>query len=264
MPKVKVGEINLYYEEFGEGPPAVLVSGLGNDHNMWSFQVEELAKKYRVIVFDNRGIGRSDKPAGPYSTQQMAADTDGLIQALGLGPVHLIGFSMGSLISQWVAIKSPKLVRTLILIASYGKGGNFGVQLGSVWREIAINVGLDLLIREKALWVFSRRCVDHRAKEFKWFKYFYGISQLTVDAYVAQNLACVEHDASEDLHLIQAPSLIISSPQDRITSAEYQEYLYDNIPNSKLVWVEDSCHGLLWEDAERINAIIMDFLPSAE
>jgi len=82
MPKVKVNDINIYYEVHGEGKPLLLIRGLGRDLTAWMFQTSEFSKKYRVVVFDNRGVGRTDAPDISYTTEMMADDTAGLLDAL--------------------------------------------------------------------------------------------------------------------------------------------------------------------------------------
>src|SRR5262245_10865251 len=115
MPRVTVGDIGMHYVEVGDGEPVVLIMGFGGDHQSWGFQLPALAGAYRVIAFDNRGAGQTDAPDHPYSTRQMAADTAGLIDALGIDHAHVIGVSMGGMIGQELAIAYPARVRSLQL-----------------------------------------------------------------------------------------------------------------------------------------------------
>ena len=114
MPTVRVGDINMYYEIHGKGEPLLLIMGLGSDLTSWIFQIPEFSKKYRVIAFDNRGVGRSDAPDVPYSTAMMADDTTGLLDALGIERAHILGLSMGGFIAQELALKYPQRVKSLI------------------------------------------------------------------------------------------------------------------------------------------------------
>src|SRR5215471_21288766 len=95
MPQIVANQINLYYEINGAGQPLVLIHGLGSSLRDWEPQVAELCKTFQVITFDLRGHGRSDKPAGPYSIEQFAADLAGLLGALGVGSAHVAGISLG-------------------------------------------------------------------------------------------------------------------------------------------------------------------------
>src|SRR5947209_4904814 len=119
MPKARVNGIDLFYDVRGAGAPLLLLAGFSCDHTHWSPVAARLAAEYRVIRLDNRGVGRSSAPDGPYTTRQMADDAAGLLDHLGLAPVHLAGHSMGGQIAQELALARPGLVRSLMLLASY-------------------------------------------------------------------------------------------------------------------------------------------------
>jgi len=100
--KVKVNDVNLYYELYGEGDPLVLIAGTGISCAPWRvFQVPEFSKHYQVLIYDHRGLGRSDKPDVPYTTQLFAKDCVGLMDALGIRRAHIMGHSMGARVAQW-------------------------------------------------------------------------------------------------------------------------------------------------------------------
>ena len=123
MPFVQVNDLKIYYEEYGAGTPLLLVMGLGATVLGWSLpQVKRLATKHRVILFDNRGAGQTDKPRGPYTMPQLAADAVGLLDALSIGRAHVFGVSMGGMIVQHIALDYPQRVRSLILGCT-GAGG---------------------------------------------------------------------------------------------------------------------------------------------
>src|SRR5215831_4658052 len=104
MPTVRVNDITVNYEVAGEGEPLLLINGLADDLTSWAYQLEDFARHYRVISFDNRGVGATDKPAGPYTTAQMAGDARGLLDALGVERAHVLGVSMGGMIAQEFAL----------------------------------------------------------------------------------------------------------------------------------------------------------------
>ena len=114
--KVKVDDVNLYYEIYGQGDPLVLVAGTGISCAPWRVaQVPEFAKHYQVVIYDHRGLGRSDKPDMPYDTRMFAKDCAGLMDALGIKRAHMMGHSMGARVLQWFALDYPERVRSLIL-----------------------------------------------------------------------------------------------------------------------------------------------------
>ena len=122
MPTAPIGEIELYYEEHGRGQPLIMVLGLGQDIATWGFQIAELSKHVRLIVFDNRDSGKSSRCADDYTTESMARDILGLMDHLGIERTHLLGTSMGGMIAQHVALMAPERLNSLILAGTTSWG----------------------------------------------------------------------------------------------------------------------------------------------
>src|SRR5581483_4887163 len=138
MPTAHVNGIDLNYRLEGEGDETiVLVNGLADDLETWVFQVDDLlAAGYRVLRFDNRGIGSSSAPAGPYTTKQFAEDTKALVDELGLLDIHLVGVSMGGMIAQEYAIAWSDDLRSLTLACTYAAPGPFCSRMFSMWADL--------------------------------------------------------------------------------------------------------------------------------
>src|SRR5574341_2228297 len=115
MARTHVNGIDMYYEVHGSGEPLVLIMGLGANTTAWYRQIPVFSREYQVIVFDNRGAGRSDKPNEPYSMGQMADDAHGLMDALGVESAHVFGMSLGGMIAQELVLRYPERVRNLVL-----------------------------------------------------------------------------------------------------------------------------------------------------
>jgi 3-oxoadipate enol-lactonase len=118
MARLRVGDVALYYERVGQGEPLLFIHGLGSSSRDWEYQVPFFAEDYEVIVYDVRGHGQSDKPPGPYSIPLFARDLAGLIEALDIAPVHVVGISMGGMIGLQLVVDRPELVRTLVVANS--------------------------------------------------------------------------------------------------------------------------------------------------
>ena len=124
MPKAKVGKIQIYYEEYGLGPPLVMILGLGQSIATWGLQVSELSNHFRIIVFDNRDSGKSIRCTKTYTTEDMARDVLGLLDHLGIDRTHLLGTSMGGMIAQQIALLAPERIMSLILASTTTDGGD--------------------------------------------------------------------------------------------------------------------------------------------
>jgi pimeloyl-ACP methyl ester carboxylesterase len=122
MPTAKIGDLQLYYEEYGQGPPLIMILGLGQDVATWHFQISELSKHLRLIVFDNRDTGNSSRCSEDYSTETMAWDILGLMDHLAIDRTHLLGTSMGGMIAQHVALMAPERIDSLILAGTTSWG----------------------------------------------------------------------------------------------------------------------------------------------
>jgi pimeloyl-ACP methyl ester carboxylesterase len=121
MPFVETNGINLYYEERGAGEPLLLIMGITAPGSVWEKHTDDWQRHFRCILGDNRGVGRTDKPAGPYSTAQMADDYAGLIEKLGLKNVRVVGVSMGSTIAQQLALRHSDKVQSLVLMCPWAR-----------------------------------------------------------------------------------------------------------------------------------------------
>ena len=122
MPVAKVGDLQIFYEEYGRGQPLLMLLGLGQDIATWGLQISEFAKYFRVIVFDNRDAGKSPRSLEAYTTVAMAGGTAGLMDSLGIEHAHLLGISMGGMIAQHVALMYPTRVTSLILASTAVSG----------------------------------------------------------------------------------------------------------------------------------------------
>jgi len=122
MSKATIGDIQLYYEEYGQGQPLIMVLGLGQDIATWEFQIGEISKHVRLIVFDNRDSGQSSRCKQNYTTESMAQDILSLMDHLGIEIAHLLGTSMGGMIAQHVALMAPGRLNSLILAGTTSWG----------------------------------------------------------------------------------------------------------------------------------------------
>jgi 3-oxoadipate enol-lactonase len=274
MSIAKVDSIELYYEEQGSGDPLLLIMGLAADSTAWLFQIPDFAKHYRTIAFDNRGVGRSSKPPGPYTIHQMADDTAGLLDVLGITRTHVIGVSMGGMIAQELALRHPQRVRGLVLACTYPEPDadierqrEFSVtQLGgsiTASGEMQIDVkALDPMTFFQHLLpaVFNPEFIANQLP--KLIELFSGALQygFSLEAILGQVAAVMSHNATDRLHQITAPTLVITGDADRLVPPANSDILAKYIPGARLVKVPGGSHGFNFETPEIFNREVLNFL----
>jgi len=253
----------LHYEVIGRpcGEPILMIQGLGTDKNGWVLQRLAFAPRYLTIALDNRGCGRSDKPAGPYSLEQMADDAIRVLDAAGIERAHVMGASMGGAISQFVALKYPERVRSLTLSCTACRNHPWRRELLAGWAEVAEQEGMGTLARSAARWVIGPRSMRRIAPLFGW------LGPLAMsgpsDAFVAQVEAILgadETDAAERLAGLRVPTLVIVGNQDILTPRGDSEDLAERIPGAELVVISGAAHGLMVEHWRPFNRAVLGFL----
>ena len=259
MPKIKINDINLYYQTHGHGEPIVFVAGFSGDHTIWQNIVPVYAKKYQVIVFDNRGIGMTDCPNYPYTTEMMADDAAGLIKALQLKPVHLIGASFGGCIAQNVAYKYPDLIKSVVIANSFVKASMRG-SLYATTRLAMIKAG----VPEKIIMQFiTALCWSNKYLSKPGMLEQLtsgGFFPITLQGYESQMNAMLTFDSHEWLAQIKAPSLVIASDDDVLADLEQAKEIAAAIPNTEYYCFKDAGHVPQIEQPELFNEIVLAFL----
>lgn len=233
MPTIRVNDIHMYYESHGEGEPLVLIGGLSNDVSDYTSMLPWLAKKYRVIAFDNRGVGRTDKPDMPYSIGIMAADTKGLLDALHIKQAHILGVSMGGRIAIELTLQYPELVKSLLLVSTYARR-----QKRKSWSQRLLPFILRIpLLRGSKQYPQPLYAANHQLK------------------------ASRSYDASQRLHEIHAPTLILHGKRDRTAPYALAEEMHQNISGSKLIPF-DGGHIFLFIQQQQFLEAVDKFLSS--
>jgi pimeloyl-ACP methyl ester carboxylesterase len=265
MPKAQSNGIELYYEIHGAGQPLVLISGLGYPLWQWHKMVPFLAEHFQVITFDNRGVGQSDKPAGPYTAQLLAADTAGLLDALGIEKAIIAGHSMGGFVAQAMALDFPQKVAKLIL-CSTNFGGPHHVPVTAEAMKVLTDVTSDALTRFKnGLAVSTAPDWSEKNPEMieEWIKWRVAnpIDPAPYQAQLAIGLGLLpEAAAFEDkLPRLNVPTLILFGAHDKVVPPENASLLAEKISGSKVVILPNAGHFFPMEVAEAASRTITDF-----
>ena len=257
MPKIQSNGINLYYEIHGEGQPLLFIHGLGSSVRDWEFQVTEFSKSYKVITFDLRGHGQSDKPAGPYSMAMFAADVTGLLRGLGIDRAHVVGLSLGGGVAFQLAVDSPSMLKSLTIVNSTPEllVHSFKDQL-MVWQRIAI---VKLLGMKKMGEVLSKRLFIKPEQEDIRQTFVTRWAENDQRAYLHAMRALVGWSVSARIGSISCPTLIIAADQDYSPISDKEEYTA-RIPGAQLVIIPDSRHATPVEHPEEFNLVLKKFL----
>jgi pimeloyl-ACP methyl ester carboxylesterase len=265
MPVAKVGEISLCYKVTGEGQPLILITGFASAQNLWYSQVRAFSRSFRVVTFDNRGFGKSDKPPGPYTTKMLAGDTFALMDRLGIEKAHILGGSMGGMAAQEMAIDHPGRLNKLILSSTSAGGPPLQDMLFGLIE--AATPGWNRSRADLASANLQKFMVAMASRSFNGKLYQVLIVPLVrlqarlgrVKVPVGQLEAMLSHNALERLGRIQAPTLVLTGSDDRLMPPHSSEVLASRIKRAKLVVIEGGAHAL---GGERFNKEVLNFLGS--
>ncbi len=261
MPIARIGHYDIHYVEQGEGTPIVLIHGLAGDLSAWKPQIESLSARYRVIAFDNRGAGRSTQVDEPITTADLAGDTIGLMEHLGVSAAHIVGRSMGGAIAQIIALERPDLVRSLVLCASFAKLDPLGARVLTNMRQV---------LEWRGNWGDHAR---HSIQNFVGYDFYNrepeqiariealigGETRLPA-CYVRQNHACQAHDTLDRLAELSCPTLIMAGGMDPICSPTATRWMADMIKGSRTVMFEGCSHFFLMEQPKMFRETLEGWL----
>jgi 3-oxoadipate enol-lactonase len=256
----------IHYEVTGKSgaTPVLMIQGLGASKNAWNLQRIAMATRFRIISFDNRGAGRSDKPTVPFTLEQMADDALAVLDAAGIETAHVVGASMGGVISQIVAVKYPHRVRSLTLVCTACRNHPWRQELLQSWAKTAADKGMIEVGKEAAQWVMSPRSFRRLVPAFTWMGPLAALRPR--HSFVSQIDAILNtrEDLVDQLSTITAPTMVIVGNQDILTPRGDSEEIAERIPNSELVVISGAAHGLMMEHSSTFNKILIEFLQRTE
>ncbi len=259
MPFVESQGVKIYWDEQGKGAPILLIMGLGYPSQMWHRTRPLLAERYRTIALDNRGVGRSDVPPGPYPISVMAADAAAVLDAAGADKAHVYGVSMGGMIAQEFALQYPERVLSLILGCT-AAGGPTAVRAEPEVTQLLMNRG--------------QMSPDEAAEAAIPFIYDAGTPRQRIDedfavrkdwlprpeAYINQLMGIFTWEAYSRLDRVQAATLVIHGEADRLVPPGNGKLIAARIPNAKLVLIPHAGHIFSTDQPAAAQAAVSEFL----
>jgi pimeloyl-ACP methyl ester carboxylesterase len=266
--------VKISYRVYGNGFPVILIHGYGAKKEIWKPQVAEMSKRFKLVTFDLRGTGESDRPNIPYTMKMMAEDVSGLAEFLNIKKAHIIGRSFGGMIAQNVSLLYPEKVEKLVLIAT-----NYG-RTNTDWVEIPKNGRLEEIetlkhnplkaFKQKSKWLFHIKF--RKEMEANPTKKFYGVFSMedliresTVNPSRPQDIinqaeAMKTHYTFDKLTEIKHDTLLIAASHDRQTPVSVMMEMNKRIPHSELKIINEAGHFMTLSRASEVNKMILDFL----
>jgi len=263
MPHAEINGIQVYYEVHGNGPNMALIEGLGYDCWMWYRQMPAFADHFRVLIYDNRGVGRSDAPPGPYSHEENASDLAALLDHLGWDRTHVLGVSMGGFIAQQFALNQPERLDRLVLAATAFGGPNMAPMSPAAVAAMTPDPSLptEERIRRAMPIAFSAPSwTETHREEFDYIVRRRLEYPQQPHAAMAQLMAGVTFNVEARLGEIIAPTLVLAGSEDHVVPPRNAELLASALPNARLGILAGCGHVLNIECPERFNRAVVRFL----
>ncbi|MDE2230330.1 MAG: alpha/beta fold hydrolase [Alphaproteobacteria bacterium] len=260
MPRISIGDCQLYYERTGGGFPVVFVTGLSGHANFWREQLPVFAKSFEVVAFDHRGIGQSDHSRISYTVERLAADTIGLLDALGIQKAHVIGHSTGGAIAQVLGIEHAPRLASLIICASWPKADAYFRRLFALRKEILAKLGPSSYVQANSLFLYpsyyiaenNEKLRQHEAQDLATFS--------SAEIMLSRIDAILAFDRTSELGRIRTPTLVVASQDDNVTPAYFSEQLARAIPGAEVKFLPQGGHCFPHTMAREFNHAVLPFL----
>jgi len=261
MPKLRLRDLDLHYERRGAGPPLLLIIGWRANLDWWPAELlAGLAARHELVLFDNRGSGRTGDPGGRFGIPQMADDAARLLDALGLSHADVFGVSMGGMIAQELALRRPERVRRLVLACTHC--GRHGVRWSpaqtAAWKRYLR--APHSLERQLAYLLFSQDLSVTDPARYAELERLVATAPITPWASLKQLEAILRFDSFARLPRIAAPTLVVTGERDLMVPPANSQLLANLIPGAKLVSFPGTGHALLGERADDLVPMLGEFL----
>jgi pimeloyl-ACP methyl ester carboxylesterase len=265
MPHAELNGQTIFYDVVGDGDPLLCVHGLAVDRRGWALQVGPWSQHYKVVTFDNRDVGESSYADAEYDVEDMAKDTLALADRLGLDDFHLIGISLGGMVSQCVALEAPERVRSLTIAVSHGGTGAYGPFRSRVLTASIRGMTLEERIDQLMALCYTEDFFENRpAVEWLRNALLENPHPQAPEGFARQVAAGGRHEVRDRLGELSMPVHVIGARRDILIPVWKSEELARLIPGAKLTVMEDVGHGAMWERADEFNRIVLTFLTPSQ
>jgi 3-oxoadipate enol-lactonase len=260
MQIVETNGIRLNYVVQGEGDWLLLIGGYASGNwQAWGRQIDILSRSFRVLAFDNRGIGGSDVPNHPYDTRSMAADAAGLMDHLGITRAHVLGKSLGGAIAQWLAIDRPELVRRLAMTSTLARPHKRFQHMVGWWMATAEKAGFEHLFPGLLTYFYSEAFYETHFEQVQKAEQALIATPRSLQGFLNTGHAAMEHDSWDRLPDIRCPTFLLCGGDDVITTAAHTQEIAARIPHAEALIVPGTLHGFMSERPDSLDRIIEFF-----
>ena len=264
MPHVETNGIQMYYEEAGTGDPLIMIMGITARGEVWEAHREAWKNDFRCIMPDNRGVGLSDKPPGNYSSEMMADDYAGLMDALGIAQARVVGVSMGSIIAQQLCLRHPQKVKSTVLMCPWARCDRYASSVFEHMKICKAHLAPEQFLEWIQLLIFTKPFWDNDAayQDMVGGRGDFRNNPLPqpLHGLEGQAAACVNHNTLAQLGQIQQPSLVIGGKDDIFTPLWMGEEVANAIPNCDRHFYDNAGHAFHWEAMDDFNPRVLDWL----
>ncbi len=254
--------VELHYTTRGVGNPLILIMGLGADGPVWEEHVNAYQEHFTCYLIDNRGVGLSPKPMGPYTTDMMAEDVAALMDREGIKCAPVAGISMGGAIAQSLALNHPDKVSRLVLISTWAQCSPYMKLAFEHFKPMRATTKLEDFMMLLQLWIWGPKFVAENPEDLIQAREDMKTLEIPQprQGFEGQCDACINHDTVDRLGEIKVPTLITVGDKDIFTPMACSKFLHANITGSQMKVFKDRAHTHHWEDLEQFNQITTDFL----
>jgi len=260
MPKADIGDAEIHYEVHGDGPPLMLVPGLGGGGGFWAKQVPAFAKYFRVVVHDHRGAGQSTHSRIQYSVEQMASDAVKLMDKLGIDTAHYVGHSTGGAMGQVIAQDHPERLRSLVLSATWAGKDPYFRRCFETRKEVLLKLGVEsygrasMLVLAPPWWIAANDA--HVAEMSKAL----AVNNPPIEVMASRIDAIMNFDRRAGLGRIKAPTLVIVARDDAVTPLHLSDEIASGIPGAAKIVLDRGGHFVPIIFSDDYNAKVLTFL----
>jgi len=260
MPRIAIGDCQLYYERHGAGFPVVFVSGLNGYGAYWRDQIPSFAKRFEVITHDHRGIGQSDHCRVSYTVERMATDVIELMDALGIDRAHVVGHSTGGAIAQILALQHPKRLASIVVASSWTKADAYFRRLFALRKDILLRLGPAAYLQSASLFLYPSWWVAKHNEPLRQAE-AQNLATFSPPEIVASRIdAILAFDRTADLKRIRTPTLVVGCEDDIVTPSYFSEELARLIPVAEVKMFPRGGHCFTQVAARDFNNAVLPFL----